>query len=579
MALSAILLEQKFYSQIRNGNNFNQDLTDFTTYLNGNVGEKIKSISSYRVQWSTVPKQYYEITLIADNILNPNGDFLADGFTLGDSFSLDMTNALGTNVQFSANITYIDANTIIHDGGSQPTLAAANSGSMYGTTNLDGVLFKYNLIENNANVSYNSLINNELQAFYGSNFQGTSIPLQILNPNTQKTWMNGEVNFQGNGMGTGLYEQYHYFTCEHEFIILPQYLTGYDVNINNNTLPTLFSGTNTLKYIQEVQFRKNLGDINSTKILSNNDRLGNVGFYGENLNGYTSNYQINSVSYNGQTALNAFGNTSVTIKLANTAGLNIVNGQEYTIGIIRALDTNNFNGSLKYEDDFLYDSGTQTIGATSTSYSIIKNVTSTVASGIATIDFEIEYTAAQSNLIQSGENYILWVGIGDNGLSNGTDNRVNLVADFKEYEYSSDIDGLLEIDYTNFGLYNHVNQIGNATNIFDSFNGFIEDGYVYKFNLRSRAEFGVLINQLEFQIGAYNDETEDYFSIQNFNFNLSSSTNVPTGTNYTQQNLNLNSTRGFDLAVNDQFNYAKINTISTSLGWTTYEIEIGFKFN
>ena len=64
MGLEAFLTEQKFYSQTRNGQNFSGSLNDFTVALQGNIGDKVKAISTIQLRWFSIASEFNTISAI-----------------------------------------------------------------------------------------------------------------------------------------------------------------------------------------------------------------------------------------------------------------------------------------------------------------------------------------------------------------------------------------------------------------------------------------------------------------------------------------------------------------------------------
>ena len=74
-----MILQNKFYSQFVNGDNFTDDLLDFTDILVGSVGDKIQKVTRFSYSKKSVANGPYQFT-INGNTLTFNGDFLSDGF-------------------------------------------------------------------------------------------------------------------------------------------------------------------------------------------------------------------------------------------------------------------------------------------------------------------------------------------------------------------------------------------------------------------------------------------------------------------------------------------------------------------
>ncbi len=589
MGLEAFLTEQKFYSQTRNGQNFSGSLTDFTVALQGNVGDKVKAVSTIQLRWFSIASEFNTVQVIAPAAgstlaqLNfNNGDFVTDGWTVGDSVNLAMINSTPQSVVFTGDVTFVSSGTMFVDVATgTATSGTYDTGSMVGSNALDSAILKYNLVENNANAQYTSVLNQEEQVYFASQIASGQQTMQVLTNGSAITWQNGIVKIENIGQNANAYQV---FEIEHEFIILPYYLTNYSVFYNNGTIPPDLNGTNSLKYILNVDLRPGLGNVNSQKILESSDLLGNVGWFNENFNGFTNNFSVTSFTFSGtNNAIKSGGvtNCQVVINSATTFQA----GQTFNIGFSRAVDEANFIPNTNFENTFLYDNAFCNVQSIIGDSTIIKNIsTSTAGTNSLTIDFDVDLTPAQSAIINNGESYIVWISIGSFGITNQQDDRVSLLVDYAPFESTSDVPGLVEIEDKeprNIKIYNHNNFLTDPTaDTYDSFNGMVEDGYLCEFHLNSRADYGAIINKMSFNIVAYNNITNEEFVIYPFDIDLSSSINTAiTGQTYTQQSINLNSTRGFNLEAGDQFNLANFETLSTAGGVTQYKAQIGFKIN
>ncbi|GAH06882.1 unnamed protein product, partial [marine sediment metagenome] len=87
------------------------------------------------------------------------------------------------------------------------------------------------------------------------------------------------------------------FEIEHEFTILPYYLDGELSNLQNNVIPPLLNGLNSLKYVFNPEFRTVLSNPNTAKSYDFDINLGSTAWFNENFNGFNSEYKVNSITY------------------------------------------------------------------------------------------------------------------------------------------------------------------------------------------------------------------------------------------------------------------------------------------
>ena len=82
------LVSTEFFNQYNNGEALDQNLTDFTNNLVGNVTDKIRTRQTVAVSW-TAQSNSTNTFDVAGNTLNQlTGSFLGAGFVVGDIISL-----------------------------------------------------------------------------------------------------------------------------------------------------------------------------------------------------------------------------------------------------------------------------------------------------------------------------------------------------------------------------------------------------------------------------------------------------------------------------------------------------------
>ena len=95
------------------------------------------------------------------------------------------------------------------------------------------------------------------------------------------------------------------FEIELDFMINPFYVDGELVNIEENIIPDLLADLNSLKFAYELEFRTNISDPSGNKAIYVTETLGSVGWFGENFNGFTNNYEVDSISYSDSLTLDS----------------------------------------------------------------------------------------------------------------------------------------------------------------------------------------------------------------------------------------------------------------------------------
>ena len=363
MGLQKYIGSQTFKSQIRNGTLFNDNPQDFTTFFQANVGEFVEARTSFYFRWFSEATEFNTINVQQGQLTFNGGDFETDGWSVGDTFDAAFLNTqTATPVVFSGTVTAVAGNLLIFNltAGAIPNAVEVDGGAMTGTNILDAAIFKYNLIENSNPADYNSLIDGEPNQFFAS---GLSNPIDTdvtatpsLN-GVNRTFENGVINIRNRGPAQNGFQE---FLVTHTFYVLPYYLSGYSANYLNGTLPTLFQGNNSLKYIVELDARPSQGNANASKIVSSTEQLGNVGFFDESFNGFPNNFVITNFAYAGSTALNPVGTNTITATIQNNGvGASFQNGDNFTVSFSRLVDPNNYIPNSRYVDTFLVSKATK----------------------------------------------------------------------------------------------------------------------------------------------------------------------------------------------------------------------------
>jgi hypothetical protein len=582
------ILEQKFYSQIRNGETFASNLTDYTDYLAGNVGDKIKAVTSIDVAWWTSASTSTVITISGSSMTRSSGDFTTEGWALGDT--IVYVTAGGVTVA-SKTITFLDPTTIITDTAWLTGTVTVTSGIFYGRTPMEGCIFKYNLIENAEVTNYNSKIDGTTQEFFADGIvtaAGTPVTLNPAGVSIQKAWLNGSVTSKFVGLSPD--GNIQYFEIEHEFIILPYYVDGYLPNLQTGTNPLLFDGANSLKYVIDVSFRDVVSNPNTNKNVVLDDRLGTVGFFNEAFNGFTNNYAL------GSTALtDGSGGTLDGLSVSNTTNVEIrVNSLTNSFGVTDPImvgvsylpDSINYVNLEDFETNFIYDSKRTIYGAGAVNSTVIQNFTATrISSSQIVVNFETVFTPLQQTKLNDTRFFAIWVDVGDGTLTNQTDDRVNILAKVDQYDYSADVPDLAFIRGSDHQFFPHP--IDYTLAGYTDFKGWMEDGYLWNlenFNVRFYINDAgdqelPIIQSGSFLLAAYNESTGDLFELDRYDFDvLGNSVFVPvSGYSFIEQKIEIDTERGFTLLTGDQFNFVKWTSLGFFDNQTRYDIKIAFK--
>ena len=589
------LINTEFFNQFNNGELLDQNLTDFTKNLVGNVTDKIKTRQTVAVSWTASSDAVNTFDVLGNTLNQLTGSFIANGFVVGDIISL--YDNVGTAFVFTdRTITSLTANQIIFDGAVVGT-ASYPDAKLYGKTPLESLRFRFGLIENNEPTNYISKIDGTAENSFSADGVGfdtgggvRSLTPVTLNASTgvnswKEDFGNGTVAFISTGTQAENYEQV--FDIIHEFTILPFFLDGQLSNVQNLIQPALFTSTSTLKYVFDAQFNTTLSNPNGTKSASVDSILGSVGWLNESLNGNPNRYGVVNLVYTNQDTLqvenqvNAQQKTKVEFNLRSLDNKFTTN-TNVQVGIAILPNASDYQqNSQTIEQNFIIDNAFTTVDLAFIDSSIITNYTAVFnGAGSVSVAFDVDYLTAIEPLLEN-KNYLIWCSTCDETATSGGTDRVCLRVDSKLYDYNPDIEDLIFIDTINHFPHNINDTV--LANGFDDYRGWIEDGFeiVAPFQLNNDLAAG--LSSLSVHFSAWNPSTDDRFDLQSYNYSLSGGVLInPAGLNQ-YKSYNINTTRGFNLVNGSQFNNAVLTTqgpgLRKAINVINYELKLGIKAN
>jgi len=572
------VISTKFYNELRNGSAFNQNLGDFNNELTGNVGELVKVIIELEVEVNEIAS--------SNNIINAtqisigiteftfNGHWFNGGFSPNAQVDIIWNN--GANIVTETIITSTGG------AGKKLRLTNANliaSGFADGDytdleirlkTTPDKLFYKYGLNGLNASLSYNSELDSNEQTYYGTINNYALTQLQELGQ--YKSWSLGVVQAQIKNVNGYVF----YYVIEHTFRI--NYFTDVRLsNFLNNTTPNELAGTNTWRY----DFGVYLSTLNFTTNINGDfiGSTGNVGWFNENFNGITSNYQVLSIDYTNSIGLNTLEATKLTvvsIVIKNNVGAFDVNQKAVVLHSKLPSSTDYSNKQDTYTNIWLLDTLVNTNGAPSVSGTIIQNLIVTINPLDNTellIDFEVFFSATQQNLITSDDYFLLAVSLQDDTLTNFNLDRVNLVADVKKYNKDTDVYGLIQSQRLRFYKSDVNLDTINILNGTTDFNGWDSDFNGVKFEFELHKGKCAKVKSIVFRLLAYKSK-DDYFEIDNLPLNINNN-GVFNFCNFIDDNYN----NVYLIPNNEDFNTVKITSDTPNVFWQKISGYFAFKVN
>ena len=599
MGVQILERSTKYYNQFNNGIGFTDNLSEYTDNFTGSVMNKIKLVKTLQVQWFSISKDSgatWTVNTAAGLISSSTNTFIDDGFAVGDKIIYEeLTANAGAN--FTGEITSISPNTMLFNVTSGSRNNVDTDAIILGYTDLTSLNYRFGLIGNSESFNTESKVSGNDQGYYGSGIgfdtgggvrDTNFVTLQKLG--SYQDWITGTVrarfvssNYNPSTARFGSQT----FEIEHEFIINPWYLEGEITNLQNNVLPNLFTGLNTLKYVYSPGFRTVLSNPNTEKSIQLDTELGSVAWFGENFNGFNSNYRVNSIDYSEEaTGNNADGvlitsKTTILVEVENLLG-NFNAAERAGVYISYLPEQIEYTDTIltDLKENFLYDVALNNGGLSPTvgdegiitEFEIINVVGNTM-----TLSFDVEYSLAQKLRLsglnsQSPAQYLIGVELGDASIADqGNSDKLILLADVNQYDESADIPDLL--NFTKFDILTHEKQLGvlGGTTDVTAWN---EDGVLvdYTFNLDLNKE--AVLNSLDFLLVAYDPITKKYFELDKYSFNI-----FPSIVSGGIQQLILNATRGYILKVGDQFNDVNLEVGANVANLQDYNGLIGQKFS
>lgn len=585
MPVNVTRLSSKFFNKFINGGGFTANPTEFTTNLAGLIGEEIKLTQTINVGWLAVADNsdtwYFDAGQLY--IERPTGNWFTDGFSVGDTWLLSQGYTLNRIAPVIAEGTI----TAISNDGKRIYITIIAGGipqnvtdhALYGTTPLTALIYKFGLPENDDTFDFESKVSENDQVYYGSDIgfdTGGGVRdlnfVDMIPQGLYKDWVTGTMKVKY--VQDVVFEQQ--FEIEHTFMIQPFVLEDQIDDITNGVQPDYLDGNASLKYAFDPEFRTVLSNPNTAKSNPQDNILGSVGGFGEAFNGFNNDYTVESIVYseladpsNIFEAINLGVETKIDIVISTTGTLNLGDSVLAYITAI-PIESEYQDKTTFLTENFIYDTALTTINGVITSGVDFISYFNVVKVG-ATIEIEIhvDYSSAQLIRMDDSLSYLVSIQVGDNALTAGNSNRVMELADIRTYVQDTDIPDLMTV--TKLDLYPHDRTIGVDTGFTDLLQ-WNEDGFTVDGSFTIDLNKSAFVNNLELAIVAKNVITGEKFDLDSYAFKISDAV-VSSGV----QQLLSDTTRGYKLANDDQFNEVQLTLGANVGGIQTYNFIIGQK--
>jgi len=563
-----IVTSRKFFKEVVNGSTFASATGVFDTFLKANPITRNKALFSVNLSWSSKAQLGIPFTITGNTITRPNGSFLQDGFISGDSIEILHNTAATTSTRI---ISSVSATTIIYDSTALATETATDI-EIHGITDLTGVEFTYNLIENASSFASPNLQDGSLMQF---RIDGLTTVFKIgtfsANP---KTGENGSFECRKIVAGPARVQQFEF---KHTFVNFPYFLDAQRAQFQGGANIQLLQGEDCLKYAFQFKAGKTSQNPNERKFVIEEDTLGNTGGFNENFNGNLAAFTIDSINYTNTAAasvaaIDVLNDTNVEIIVSSPTGIDLNFNHNVVVCFSKLPEDTDISNSKTFEENFVVDSLFTTRNASVVSSTAIEDLlvtAGTPATDKLKINFTVRFNADQQALLNNGDQYIISVEVDDINSPNIYTTQPRIAAN--TLTKSANVTGLF--DLKSFGYYRQDMEVG-VDPPYTDFKGFNEDMIIQELQFGLDTAKSAKIRDLTFRLVAFNTVTESFFEIYSQGLNLQ---NSPLNAGVQQiniiQSLNYNILSGSNFATLYLENGALVGTEQI------YKLKIPFRLS
>lgn len=563
---------RKFQNQFKNGVNLDQNDADFTHFLLGFVGQKMKRVSRVATSWSSESSNSNIFVTVngGNTITRDNGSWIDDGFQIDDTFDHQPFGDTGT----ITNVTDL----IITIAGTFATTANANASIFHGTTRLRGVNYLSNFIENDDPVGYISKVDNLNTKKWTAEFTVAEFDNLTLINATQSglddSWKMDSDAVTLQMIQIPLLANLYIQVLEVVEIFT---ITPFFDNISNleaGIKPDYLAGALSLRSIARFELLLTLLNPIVKHILDDSENPetdGNVGYYDEHANGFTPiEFSKDSIAYANTSGLDQIvvdEVTTITCKIDSVNDVLSQGNSQFQMNLILLNET--IDNSDTIDENFAFDTVFAVAdGSTKGGENgIFSNVEGNIVATQLVVTADITFSPAQQALIEDGK-YIIAIATNDHTLDIGSSIFVNVNMDINTYIKNNDVPDLMAVDTNLF--YEHPHDKG--TDGKTDFQGWVEDGILMNTDFTLDLSKDAVINNMNVRLMARNSVTNEDFEIANIPLDFASAI-ISGGV----QQIDIDSTRGFKLVEDSQFNFLKVQTMLKVGDIQHYDLDIGFK--
>jgi hypothetical protein len=417
----------EFLNAYRNGEAFDENVLEVSTYVRGNVGDSVQVNTVITVE--VIVNETESLTFNYNSTtgqITSGVNFVTEGLFIGAT--VDVIQGLNSGESTVENITgagfttlFLDttALTFLSTGAHTDIVIRLKDAPTYSR-------FKYGLIRedvvSSSESNYASPLDGNPQAYYRNPVTGSFTDMIRLG--TFVSWDltdNLQIKFVGT---TGDY--FHEYELTHTFKILP-YKDGEQDNLITLVHPEDLAGLHTYKYA----FSLVLGF--SSAIIGEFTSLGfegKVGYYNENYNGQANIFTLDSIDFTNDSDTGTIEVTETTsVSAVITCNPSVfAAGQRVIVGVYRcAFESEYSNTTETFSDAFTFETLLQDEGQPAVDGTIITQLLVTLdGAGQITVDFDLDYTTAQQNKVTEGDRFGIYFTVANQSLDVDDENQVNL---------------------------------------------------------------------------------------------------------------------------------------------------------
>ena len=376
-------------------------------------------------------------------------------FKVGDELTL--VNVAPNPTEVKTIVEIISPNLILVDSDFGGAGIMAATSVAYISDSITSTEYYYGLVDNDGSTSFVSPIDGDIQRGAINNILNTNTAYQFAQLKGQKSWQFGSIEVKGDNAGTGGETGVSQaFTIKHETIISPLMLVDQYDDIKAGIKTDEYIGGNSPKYVFEVRASTELNDPSEILIAESSEILGNVGGFGENLNGGEPLYSLENLQYKRlddtiNSSLELTSNeTKIQFDLVNTENSPFSDGNtKFIAGFNYApADQDQYrNNALANAQtmgyNFLFDDVVSTLGAASgtpeqdgTDQSIIKSLIVTFVDATrVSVEIRIEIAAAALARIAANptQRFMMYIETANHTLTRANSDKEQILIDANDF--------------------------------------------------------------------------------------------------------------------------------------------------